>query len=708
MSNNHLKEQLQAQLDAAQETIQVLNKRVRRLESNEAQSPFHRQLQSYQQRIAKKNEALAKVRNWFELIVKNSMDAIVRLDAKGKIQSWNPAAEHMFGYKESEALGLLMEDTLLPKRLHAAHLKHFYRHLNRGSGALMNKCIEGMAQCKNGSEIPVEFVGSVVKQGDILAYVVAFRDISQRKAAEQALRTSHDNLESLVEERTGELRDLAAILEQTISFVGVADLQGNIRYVNPSGRKLTGIAPDTPLDNLGLEDFYDSDTCRMLVEEIFPQILEQGIVETECAFVAQDRADIPTASVFMSLPSRKGQPDRLAVIARDLRKENALQQQVEHVDRLESLGVLAGGIAHDFNNILAAVIGNVGLAARKLDPHSPAQGHLQRIEQSSLQAANLCKQMLAYSGKSSFIIKPVNLTDLILEMLPLLNISIDKKVVLTCHLSETLPLMDADITQMQQIIMNLIINASEAIDHHHGTVVVTTHVMQVDEPYLQGSLHKQDIQVGRYIYLEVSDSGCGMDVDTQKKIFDPFFTTKFTGRGLGMSAVLGIVNGHHGILRIHSELNKGTTFRLAFPISSADEVVPTATKSTKVQHHASGLVLVIDDEETIREMAGMLLEDMGYTVVTAVDGKDGLEKFQENDAFVGVILDMTMPHMNGDECFRALRKIDPEVQVILSSGYSKEDATDHFHGKDLADFIQKPYQIDYFQKTVLACFNKTD
>jgi len=697
---------LRTQLDAALETIRALSKRMHQLENGDVQSPLQRQLKSYQQHIEEKSIALENVTNWFDIIEQNSMDAIVRIDQQGCIQSWNPMAERMFGYRKDEIIGQRIENTLIPQRLHNRHLRHFYRHLKRGRGILMNRRIEGMAQCKDGSELPVEFVGSVVIHRDNSAFVMVLRDISERKAAEKALRNSHADLESLVEVRTREVRNLAAIIEATINFVGMADLQGHIFYVNPAGREMVGLTQDSSLETLNFENFHSPETCQLLTETIFPQILEQGVFETDCEFIDQDGNAIPTSAVFMTLANDEGEIDHLAVIARDMRKEIALQQQVEHVDRLESLGILAGGIAHDFNNILTAIIGNAGLATRKLDAYSPAQKHLQGIEQSGQQAANLCKQMLAYSGKDTREVQPVDLNHLIIDMEPLLEVSMGKNVLLKLHLSETLPLIDADITQIQQIILNLVINASEAIDKGNGTINITTNTIQVDEQYLQNTLHKKDISAGIFVSLKVSDTGCGMDADTRKKIFDPFFTTKFTGRGLGMSAVLGIIHGHHGILNIDSEPGRGTTFNIALPVSASKEITTVDQNNTSADHSVSGTVLVVDDEESIREIASMILEEMGYTVLLAEDGENGVEIFrQHHQEIVGIILDMTMPRMSGSECFLELRKISPSAQIILSSGYSQQDVSTHFQDKGLAGFIQKPYQIEHFQSVVAECFN---
>jgi len=709
VSNKPTSEALQQQLAEAQETIAALRKRMHQMENDNVQLPFQKQLQSYQQRIAQNSNELEEVRNWSALIVHHSMDAIIRIDQQGAIQSWNPMAERMFGYRAAEARGMLVENILIPLRLHGAYLKHFYRHLNRRRGALMDRRVEGVAQCKDGSELPVEFVGSYVQQGVQPVFVMVLRDISERKAAEQQLRDSHANLESLVELRTSEVRDLAAIIEATVNLVAMTDLNGHLLYLNPAGKGILGIAQDQSLDALKIGRFYSHETEQMLVHEVFPKLLSQRVCETECEFMNADAKPVPMACTFMSLPDKDGYPSRLALIGRDLRKEIAMQHQIEHVDRLESLGVLAGGIAHDFNNILTAIMGHAGMAQMKLDRESPVHKYLHGIEQSSQQAANLCKQMLAYSGKGQLVIQPVYISRLIGDMCSLLEVSIGKNVIMKYCLNEDMPAMDGDITQLQQILMNLVINASEAINQDNGSITIATGVMDVDEAYLQASLHQPDVTEGRYIYIEVSDSGCGMDAETRKKVFDPFFTTKFTGRGLGMSAVLGIVHGHHGLLSLYSEPGQGTTFKIAFPISISDNVATEKKKSAEQSRRTSCLILVIDDEEGIREVAGMVLEDMGFKVITAVDGKDGVAVFRQHQQEVtGVLLDMTMPRMNGEDCFRALRKINPDIKVILSSGYSAEDATAQFHGKGLAGFIQKPYLIADFQTIVADCFSRVD
>jgi len=339
-------------------------------------------------------------------------------------------------------------------------------------------------------------------------------------------------------------------------------------------------------------------------------------------------------------------------------------------------------------------MGNAAMAGRALHEASPARLMLGRIEEASARASDLCRQMLAYSGKGKFVVKSLNLSALVEEMTRLMEVSISKSVVIKYDLAEPLPLVEADAAQIQQVVLNLITNASEAIGEKNGVISFTTGVMHADAAYLDASVTGDLLPEGRYVWLEVADTGAGMDAKTEAKIFDPFFTTKFTGRGLGMSAVLGIVRGHHGALRVCSEPGRGATFRMLLPIAEGSSAT-ASVDAAAVEKHApfgEGVVLVVDDEETIREVAVMMLEEIGFATLTAVNGEDAVAVYRQHaDEIVAVLLDMTMPKMDGSACFYALRRINPDVKVVLSSGYSEEEATTHFVGKGLAGFLQKPY-----------------
>lgn len=395
----------------------------------------------------------------------------------------------------------------------------------------------------------------------------------------------------------------------------------------------------------------------------------------------------------------------LVSLARDLTERKkfeeerlAMERQLLHTQKLESLGVLAGGIAHDFNNLLTAIIGNAEIGRRRLKPESPAMSNLEGIEQAAQRAADLARQMLSYSGRGKFIVEPLDLNVLLEEMLHMLEVSISKKAILRFNLHRPLPAVEADATQIRQILMNLIINASEAIGDKSGVIATTTGCMDCDESYLQQVWLEDNLKPGLYVYLEVADTGCGMDKETLSKLFDPFFTTKFTGRGLGMAAVLGIVRGHKGAIKVYSELGKGTTFKILLPACNRPAELFNNAKQNGQNWQGTGKVLLVDDEESVRAIGVDMLQELGFETLTATNGWEALEKFRHHPDIRFVLLDLIMPKMDGEQCYRELRQLDPQVKVVLCSGYSEQEVTQKFIGKGLAGFIQKPYKLSVLQE----------
>ncbi len=488
-----------------------------------------------------------------------------------------------------------------------------------------------------------------------------------------------------------------AIIETSSDFIGMADGEGNAIYINPAGRRLIGIGEEEDVTNLKLRDFHPPEDLQRLQNEGFPRLIAGDTYQTEIIFLHRNGEEIPTIAAFNVQKRADGSVESFSVIARDTRKEQQQRARLEHTQRLESLGVLAGGIAHDFNNILTAIMGNAAMAEHKIDDHpEAARGFLRNIVTSSEKAAELCKQMLAYSGRGKFIIKPLNLSQLVREITNLLEVSIAKSVVLKYRLADRLPYVEADAAQMQQVIMNLVINAAEAIGDASGVITIETGVMQADTDYLRETLASDRISEGEFVFLEVTDTGCGMDKETQRRIFEPFFTTKFTGRGLGMSAVLGIVRGHHGALRLYSEPGQGTSFKMLLPSSAhTDENTERSEHDNETDWQGNGTILIVDDEPSIRESATMMLEDAGFQTLVAEDGQEGVDLFQAHHQEIqAVLLDMTMPRMDGRACYDAMRQIDPEARILLSSGYSEQESIAQFDDGGLAGFIQKPYTPD--------------
>jgi PAS domain S-box-containing protein len=369
-----------------------------------------------------------------------------------------------------------------------------------------------------------------------------------------------------------------------------------------------------------------------------------------------------------------------------------LEKQFLHTQKLESLGVLAGGIAHDFNNLLTSIIGNADLALMRINPESPAVDNLRKIELASARAADLAKQMLAYSGKGRFVVEHIDMNRLLEEMLHMVEVSISKKAALRLNLTRPLATIEADATQMHQVVMNLIINASEALGDENGTITITTSCMDCDQSYLGSIWPSENLPAGSYVVLDVADTGCGMEKETLAKIFDPFFTTKFTGRGLGMAAVFGIIKGHKGAIKVYSEPGKGSVFRVLLP-TSASRAGTDIDKTHHDEWKGNGTVLLVDDEEMVRSIGSEMLQELGFAVLTANDGQEALDLFKSRNDIDLVILDLTMPRLDGEQAFTGLRKIKPDINVIMSSGYNEQDVTQKFVGRGLAGFVQKPYKL---------------
>ena len=378
-----------------------------------------------------------------------------------------------------------------------------------------------------------------------------------------------------------------------------------------------------------------------------------------------------------------------------------MERRLQHAQRLESLGVLAGGIAHDFNNLLQIIVSNACFARHENEGNATALGFLENIDMASARAAALTKQMLAYAGKGRFVVTSVDLAMMVEKTAQLLQSSISKKASLRIDLMQDLPAIQADASQMNQVIMNLIINASEALGDQPGEICVKMRTVELDQACSEKTFPHSPLPEGKYVTCAVRDTGCGMDEETQAKIFDPFFSTKFIGRGLGLSAVQGILRTHKGAIRVESQPGKGSTFTIYLPASENAAKVSTTVPSAAPHTRLEGTILIVDDEEMLRDVLRYQIEKMGLKVLEAQDGQEALEVYRQHQREITlVILDYKMPKLDGVEALIALRKFDPQVRAILSSGYPAKEA---FKGDDAlgwSGFIQKPYQPKELAETI--------
>ncbi len=401
-----------------------------------------------------------------------------------------------------------------------------------------------------------------------------------------------------------------------------------------------------------------------------------------------------------------GAEDRLFVTVRNISERKKVEaerlgyeRRMQEAQKHESLGLLAGGIAHDFNNLLTAILGNIDLALLDIPASSIACPHLSTAITATHRAAELAQQMLAYSGKGRFVIERVNVPTAIQGISQMIKAAISKNAHLELLFPESLPEIEVDAAQLRQIIMNLVINASEALEGQSGSIRLSTGVVDSGQISTANTWPREPLPSATYLYIEVTDSGSGMSPDVVEKIFDPFFSTKFIGRGLGLCAVLGIVRSHKGAIQVDSAIGKGTTFRVYFPACSQPS---PPTSSSPIPPTGSNLLLLVDDEVDIRNTASKLLERLGFQVLCAADGEQAIALFHEQAArFSGVILDLTMPRMDGVQTLAQLRSIRADIPVIISSGYSEQDIQVRFAGMKLNGFIPKPYTLASL-RTVLS------
>lgn len=639
---------------------------------------FLRALRQRESDLAALRESEDRYRSLFEA----ESDAIVVIDAEtfSNIDA-NQAAVDLYGYSKDELLALKAPDL-------SAEPDETGRRIQTDDGLV--RIPLRYHQKKDGTVFPVEIMARFFQLNQRRVLLAAMRDITEQRDAERAVQDSRDFLDRII----NSIGDPVFVKDRQHRFVLTNRALGEL--LNLDSADMIG-KTDT--------DYFPPDQVKVFWEkdnEVFASGQEQVNEEQITDAQGTVRTILTKKNRYRDTSGR----EFIVGIIRDLteirKAENErqhIERQMLHAQKLESLGVLAGGIAHDFNNILTAVIGNAELALKREVPGSSSASNLRQIIAAASKAAELARQMLAYAGRGIFVREPFDLSTLVRDMTGMLEISISKKAALQYRLANDLPAIEGDVTQVHQIVMNLVINASEAIGDAPGVITVTTGCMACKKEDFAHAWGAENLRDGDYVFLEISDTGCGMHQETISRIFDPFFTTKFTGRGLGMSAVLGIVKSHGGAVKIASEPGKGTTFLILFPVSSK-------SKPAIVCHddlHAwrgHGTVLLVDDEESVRMVGSQMLKMLGFDVVTAENGEEALRCYRELENVVCVILDRTMPLMGGEETFEALKQIDPQVRIIMSSGYNESEVTETLVGRGLAGYIQKPYDLKSLLKAL--------
>ncbi|MCR4316027.1 MAG: PAS domain S-box protein [Planctomycetes bacterium] len=633
----------------------------------------------------KAERALRESEERFRTIIEHAPEAVLLLDTeKGNFVEVNSRAESLFEYSRDELLsmgpaGISPEFQPDGNRSADAVLENVEKAVLDGSNVF-----EWMHRTKSGADLVCEVNLVLIRHEGRKLVRGSIMDITERKSWEQQLQISEERYRKLIESASD------AIL--------VADaMSGEILDVNRRAESLFGRPRDelVGMQEISLHPAGITESRR----KVFEIVAKAGSFAEEFDEIV--RSDGTVVPVGISVAAfNLGERKVISGFYRDLserkraeEERKQLEAQIQYAQKLESLGVLAGGIAHDFNNLLVGVLGNASFALSELPAESAVTPIIKQVQIAARRAADLTNQMLAYSGKGKFLVETVNIATLVKEMTNLLSVSISKKATIRYVSDTEAPLIEGDASQIRQVVMNLITNASDALEDKEGIISVITGSLYCEKSYLKDTYFDEELDPGMYAYLEVSDTGCGMDAQTRAKIFDPFFTTKFTGRGLGLAAVLGIIRGHKGAIKVYSEPGRGTTIKVLFPGTDKTPIPKKVEVEPSAIEKFSGTILVVDDEVAIRLLAQRVLTKAGFRVLLARDGQEAVDVFGANrEAIRLVLLDMTLPKMSGEQVFRSIRMIDQSVKVLLTSGYNEQDATSRFAGKGLAGFIQKPYE----------------
>ena len=630
----------------------------------------------------------------YRLLFETTVDyAVFHLDLQGRIETWNAGAERIFGYEQSEIIGRPGSDLFTPEDLFCGvpelELKTAMESGRAGHSRWYVR--------KDGSPFWAHGVtlGLRDSSGCLVSLAKIVRDETSLKQSDELLQY--------------QLNLADAIASNAAEALLLVDSEGRTTFANPTAVSMFGWKSEQLVGHLLHEKLpwqaadgsrYPADQCPHM------RVLATGetIRGHEDYLVRPDGRPVPVSCSAAPIRGDGGTAGAVLVI-RDLteqRRSEAAQRESEEAlqqaQKLESIGVLAGGIAHDFNNLLTGIMGNAGLARRAVLAGRTDQAAtlLRDVLTASERAADLTRQLLAYAGKGRFVIQPVDCCKLVREVSSLIRASISKKITLVLDVPDDCILVDADRAQVQQLVMNLVINGGEAIGDRAGTLTVrirTEHLVERrEEPRTEGF----PIVSGDYIRVEVSDTGDGMDPETRNRIFEPFFTTKFLGRGLGLSAALGIVRGHRGAIGVRSEPGQGTTFTVLLPLSrETRRPLRQSGPAPEPQLEGAGIILVADDEEWVRDLVASVLEDAGYTAELATNGAEAVERLKRlGDRVQLVLLDLTMPVLGGAEAAAELRRVNPEIPIIAMSGYGDIEVMQRFSQVGVSDFLPKPFTPD--------------
>jgi PAS domain S-box-containing protein len=657
------------------------------------------------QRRQQAEAALHHTQERFRELTESAFDLVAELDANECFTYLNPRYEEVLGYPREVLLGQRPADLVHPDdQPDARPFAEAASRSGRASGLVVR------ARHRDGRYLWIESAARIflTPEGE-RRWVMSSRDVTDRRERELLHERTRERLEEAVSESTAALQEsearFRALADHAPELISEFDGLGRYTFANAAFRDLLGRDPQTLLGTTP-EPLVHPDDLEASRAGMARALAEHGRSHAMHRLRHADGSWRWFDNTGRAYFTARGKL-RFVSIGRDITEarlaeaeRSRLEAHMQEVQRLESLGVLAGGIAHDFNNLLAVIMGNAALLDADAGSDDEKRARVRRIRAAANHAESLTDQMLAYAGKAVAELVPLDLSALVEDTKDLLLASISKRCDLDLELDPALPSVTGDATQLRQVLLNLVTNASEAFGSGAGRVRVRTGWALADAPTLAGAFGAAERRPGRWVFLEVSDDGPGIAEAVRGRIFEPFFSTRGVGRGLGLAAVLGIASAHHGVVKVESVPGQGSTFRLLVPPSDPPAALREATAAApggdarasapRLRTQATGLVLVVDDDEAVREVAEALLADAGFRVETVASGSDALARVREGGVGA-VLLDLVMPDLSGADVLRALAAEHPELPVVLASGYKRELAAERLGRETAFAFVQKPY-----------------
>jgi PAS domain S-box-containing protein len=630
-------------------------------------------------------EELSKSEEKYRQVVENASE-IILVHQDGFVKYANPSTTRITGYSEDDLANTFFLDLIHPEDRELL-VKH---HLKRMQAEVIPYKYEFRFFNKAG-DIRWMDVDAVVITWDEKPATLAFlTDITERRQAELALKESEAKYRTLFEE--------------SLDGVFISTPDGKFLDINPAGVELFGYSSKEELMKIDIaSDLYMDPSQREKVKRILDT---HGFVKDyELHYRKKDGKIITVVETVNAVRDDSGNVVAYRGLQRDVTEQRKLQHQLLQAQKMESVGTLAGGIAHDFNNLLAGILGYASFMKSKMKQDDPFFAYADTIEKSSMRAAELTSQLLAFARGGKYDNKPIILNKVVEETLTIVERTLDKSVEVEAKFDTQLPTVEADSGQLQQVLMNLCVNARDAMPGG-GKMIIETGVGEISEAYAEIHI---GAKAGKYVILSVSDTGSGMDEQTKKRMFEPFYTTKEEGKGtgLGLSMVYGVVKNHGGHIDVYSEPGQGSIFKIYLPISG--KPVTEKLPETEAPRGGHETVLVVDDEESFRSFTKDILQSHGYRVLLAVDGEDGVDIYQARKGNIDlVILDMVMPKMGGHETFLKMREDNPDVKVLLSTGYSRDGKAQEIIDSGIREFIQKPYKAEKLLSKVRSLLDAKD